>query len=368
MNTFYKYILFSIIVLAFANPLKAQESATKTIEKSYPLTNDGTFYLNNRYGDIIINGWDKSTLQITISVKVNHKKKEQAELLLDRFQLEEKAVGNMVNITTEILKKNGSVVSRYFNKANPIDFNKSNVQIDYTISIPKNASIDLTNKFGDIIIESFEGKLNTNLQHGDMWINQDIDNAKIDMKYGKLKTKSIQYGDITLKNADLNLTSSKNLVLNSSGANIEIDEITSLELLSNKDEIKATHIGDIRGDSKFSTIRIGSLADEIDLTMKVTTFNVSKIEKPEAFIHIEQESSDIEIDITGLSFKFKAYLKEGVLKIPKTFENITTDVIDKGDKLREINATYGDNPLGKISVNGYKGTIIFKDAVFSESH
>lgn len=367
MHTFYKYLVIVTVCFSFIHSTKAQETATKTIEKVYNLTHDGEFYINNRYGDIIINGWDQNSLKINITVKVNHKKKEQAESLLNRFQLEEKNVGDMVTVTTEILKKNGSVITRYFNKANPIDLDKSNVQIDYTVYMPKGARADITNKFGDIIIDGVEGKLKAEIEHGDMWINSAIKTATIDMKYGKLKTKVIQYSNITLKNAELNSTSSKNLTLNSSGSKIEIEEVNSIEIISNKDEINIPITGEIRGESKFSTMHIGKINDEINLKMKVTTFTVAEIISPKAFIHLEQESSDININITGISFKFKAYLTEGVLRVPKTFKKITTTVIDKNDKIREINAFYGNNPIGKLTITGKKGTITLKDNSLSDS-
>jgi len=367
MHTFYKYLIVTIAFFGIINSSYSQVQETKTIEKEYDLTQSGEFYLNNRYGDVIINGWDKNMLKITIHIIVNHKKKEQAQSLLNRFRLEEKAVGNMVTVTTETLKKNGSTVSRYFNKANPIDFNKSNVQINYTVYMPMEAAADITNKFGDIIIDGLERKVNVQMEYGDLWINTAIKTATIDMKYGKLKTKAIQYSNITLKNAELNLTSSKNLTLNSSGSKIEIEEVNSLEIISNKDEINIPVIGEIRGESKFSTMRIGSINDEIDLKMKVTTFTVAEIVSPKAFIHLEQESSDINMNITGTSFKFNAYLTEGVLRIPKTFKKITTTVIDKNDKIREINASYGNNPIGKLTITGQKGTITLKDNSLSDS-
>lgn len=365
MNIFYKYLIVITTFLTFTNTSYSQIQETKTIEKEYDLSQNGEFYLNNKYGDVFINGWDKSSLKIMVKISVNHKKKEQAKSLIDRFQLEEKAVGDMVAIATETLNKNGSAISRYFNRTNPIDFNKSNVQIDYTIYMPKLASADITNKFGDVIIEGLDGQLSVQMQHGDLWINKAIKTAKIEMKFGKIKTKSILYGDLNLKNAELNSTSFKNLSLTSNGSKIDIDEVNSLEIVSSKDEIDIPFIGELRGDSKFSSIKIGRINDEIDLNLKVTTFSVAKIIVPEAYVRIQQESSDININITELSFKFNALLKEGVLRLPKTFKNISTTVIDKGDKIREISATYGNNPTGKFSISGEKGTILFKDTSLS---
>jgi hypothetical protein len=54
-------------------------------------------------------------------------------------------------------------------------------------------------------------------------------------------------------------------------------------------------------------------------------------------------------------------LEEGLLRLPKTFENIETQMIDKGKKIRDIKATYGNSKEGSISITGEKGAILLKD-------
>jgi len=362
MNIYYKQLLFFVVAITVSYNINAQEIVTKTIEKKISVENNSEFYIENKYGDVIINGWEQNTISIEMDIKVTQKKEEDAINLLNRIEPNINVVGKMVTLKSEILPKKGNSISRYFNRANPIDSDKGNVQVNYTISIPMNIYLDITNKYGDIIIEEFSGKTSANLQHGDMWVNQDIGNLTVDIKFGKLKTKEVVIADFTLKNAELDLKSSKNLLINSSGSTIEIDQTNSLELTSSKDDIEISTIDELRGESKFSNINIDNLTDEINFKLKVTDFKVSKITKPEAFVHLEQESSDIDINISGLSFNFKASLREGVLRIPKTFENINSEMIDKSERLREINATYGENPTGKFSIIGEKGSIIFRES------
>ncbi len=361
MNTFYKQTTVLLLILLSGLVIEAQETVSKKIIKKYAITNQGDLTIDSKYGDIVINGWEKDSIVITVAIKVTDKRLENAKDLLERIQPQIKVVGNLATINSEIVAKNESFISNYFNKANPLDFDKTNVQINYTIFLPKNISLNITNKFGDVILESFRGRLVSNVQHGDMWINQDVTNASLDMKYGKLKTKSVTYANINLKNAVLNLETSKNLILYSSGSVIDIVRVESLELTSNKDKIGVSSTGEIRGKIDFSEMNLNNIDNEINLTMKVTDLKVSKINKPEAFVFIEEESSDIDINITGLAFKFKANLEQGVLRIPKSFQNLKTFMIDNEKKLREINATYGKNPTGKFSITGKKGNIVLID-------
>lgn len=361
MNIFYKHIILVLGILLSCQMVSAQQAVSKEITKNFPITGKGELTIDTKYGDVVINGWEKDSIAIIVNIKVTHKKLDNAKGLLDRIQPKISVVGDLATVTSIIEAKKENFVSNYFSKSNPLDFDKTNVQIDYTIYLPLNVSLDITNKFGDIILENFNGRLLTNVEHGDMWINQNLTNATVNIKYGKLKTKSISYANITLKNAELDLENSQNLVINSSGSTINMVKVSVLEIDSNKDKIEAFNVGEIRGDLAFSAIKLDTLDNEINATMKVTDFKVLKINKPEAFVHIEQQSSDISINITGLSFKFKAVLEQGVVRIPKSFQQIKSFMIDKEKKLREISASYGESQLGKFTITGKKGNIVLID-------
>lgn len=367
MHIFYKKILLLIVTFSLSQNFLAQETISKTINKNLSINTDGIFYINNKYGNVEINGWEEDHLNIVMNLKVLDKKEEALDLL-ERIQPEIKIVGDIIYVTSKVIEKKGNAISRYFRKANPLKTDKNNIQIDYIINIPNNISVDINNKYGDIIIDNFEGKLNANLRHGDMWINNNISNVTISLKFGRLKAKDIANAFIELKNAELDLKSTQLIELNSNGSVIKTNKIVNLNLISNKDKIAIDRVDKIEGEVKFSEIKIDTLVNTVDLSMKITDLSISHIDNPNAYININQESSDIDINISGTEFIFRAYLTEGVLKIPKTFNNIETKMIDNGKRLREINATFGNNPTGKVSLSGYRGTIILKDSSLSENN
>ena len=341
--------------------IHAQETLTKTIEKTFKLTNTGELQLNNKYGNVIINGWEENNAKVTIDVKVTNKKKDNAKTFIDRIKANIRTASNYVSIESEISEENTSFFSRYFNKLNPFEFDKGNVEINYTIYLPVNAEIDVTNKFGDIIIDNWTGKLNAIIEHGDLWINDNVSNANIDMKFGKIRSKSIAYGTINLKNGDIVIENSQNLLLVTSGSNIEIDAVTDLEITSSKDEIVIQNVDNIKGTLKFSNAKINTVKDKIYLTMDVSELRVSKMTNPNPIVEINQESSEVHIGITNLSFNFKANLEEGLLRLPKSFSNIKNNVIDESKRIREITADYGKSKTGTFIFNGRKGAIVLDE-------
>ncbi len=360
MGTFYKHTIL-LIAIMLANVLYGQEVVSKKIEKTYDLTNTGEVHIDTKYGEVFINGWNKNTIQIVANIKVTHKKKEKAKILLDRITPTFRPTRNLVTIKTEIGEKNKSAFSKYFNKVNPFDFDKGNVEINYTIYMPMNAEINLTNKFGDVIISDWTGKLKATLQHGDLWINENLSYATIDMKFGKLNAKSITYGNLTFKNGEISIDESNILELNSSGTTIDAVKIGSLELHSNKDKITIDKVAKLNGQVKFSKIKLNEVQNRISLNTKLADIRINKITSQNARIEFFQESSDININIHGFAFQFNATLEQGLLRIPTSFKNVDTNIIDKNKKTREIKASYGKNPSGRISITGYKGIVILKE-------
>ena len=362
MGTYYKKkLLITGSFLLLCCTLFSQHKLSKTIEKTLPLTNVGELVINNKYGDISIVGWNKKQLKITIEIEVVNKKKDQATDLLKRIQPEIKAIGDFVSINTQIKEKSSSLFTHYFNKAIPFDYNKGNLQVNYLIYMPSNADLNITNKFGDVIIGEWIGGLKAKIQHGDLWINKNINNAHIELSFGKLQANNINYGKIQAKNSDINIDFSNNLTINSTGSTINLLDIKKLEFYSSKDETTIEKIATINGSINFGALYINILSNKINLDLKLVDLRVSNIDNKVADIKIDQESSDVNINILNFPCLFTSTLEQGLLRLPKSFYNINSKVINKSKRIREISATYGQQALGSISINGLKGVILLKE-------
>ncbi len=357
----YKKLLLFLMAIVLNFSLHAQNKISKKIEKTFPMTNSGKLYLENNYGDISVQGWNKESLVIKMEIEVTHKKSENAKNLIDRIGTSINENKDYIIFKTAIAEKSTGFFAKYWNKATPFDYDKSNLKINYKVFLPKNAELDITNKFGDIIVEDWTGKFKTDIQHGDLWLNGNLNFVDITMKYGKIKAETINYGNVRVKNGKFIVENSEDLRVNSSGSTLNLETINALELYSNKDEIKIDVVNKIKGSMKFTTIDINSLKKETNLDLKIADLVIKEIITTKPFIKLNQESSEININVENTSLKFNATLEEGLLRLPKSFNNVTSNVIDKGDRIRKINATYGKELLGSITIIGKKGLIQIKD-------
>ncbi|WP_350285927.1 hypothetical protein [uncultured Croceitalea sp.] len=361
MDTPYKKILWMVLLLFTVQLTTAQERVSKTVEERFPLNDTGELTLENKYGTINLTGWDKNEVYIKITIKVKHKKKDNAKSLLRRVNPKFKSSSGYISVVSEISNKNTGWFADFFNNANPIDTDRSHVQIDYEVFLPQKAKLKVINRFGDVVVEDWNGSLRALIEHGDLWLNDDLGKADIILKFGKIRAKNLNYASINIKNGTLDMENAKSLRLNSTGTNSSINAINSLEVYSNKDDISVEELGTVYGDLKFSALEIKLLTTDVDLTMKIADFRISKIEATKAEVSIQQESSEILIGVAGFSHQFSATLEQGVVRLPKSFENVDSKMLDKGRKLREIKASYGSDKQGVIIVKGLKGIVTIND-------
>jgi len=361
MATLYRTFLWMPFVLFSIHLGTAQEHVSKKIERSFPLSEDGELMLENKYGKINIKGWELDQVSVKINIQVSHRRYDTAKDLLERINPKVNSSGGYVSIVSEIANKNAGWFADFFNRTNPIDIDRSRVQIDYEVFLPKKAKLKVTNRFGDVLVEDWTGELNTLIEHGDLWINENLNKADIILKFGRVKARNLSYASLFLKNGELDMADAKNLRLHSSGTEMNLGEVNSLEIYSNKDDIALFSVGTIYGNLKFTTFNLENLSQEVDLTMKIADFRVRQIASATTEINIEQESSDINLTVTDFSHRFDATLEQGVVRLPKSFENVDSKLLDKSSRLREIRATYGNIKKGQISIKGVKGIVTIND-------
>lgn len=357
----YKKIWVFVAIFGIMGSVYAQQKVTKKLEKTYSFTNSGALNIENKYGDIKVYGWEKEELVITMGITVENKKKEEAKEMLKRIKPVLRNSENYVSVTYEVLEKETGFFNQLFEKANPFDMDKSTIKIDFKVYLPTKSELDISNKFGDVFLESWKGVLKAKVEHGDMWLNNDLNKADLSMQYGEIKARNINYGNFELTNGSLDMEDSKSLHINSNGSEIDVQKITSMELHSNKDEVVISEVGSLYGTLKFTNLQLTRLSTYADLNMRVADLRVDEVIAPETQINVNQESSEVNINVNNFSHSFNAVLEEGLVRLPKSFEKVSSKMLDKGKKLREISASYGSNIQGEINITGKKGLVLIKE-------
>ena len=100
--------------MLFAGHISGQHKVEKKLTYSFGMEPTGSFVIDNRYGDIQVEGWDEPRISIELNVSVNHKDKDKAYNLLDRIEATVLEGSNFINITTTIRSKSSSFLHELF--------------------------------------------------------------------------------------------------------------------------------------------------------------------------------------------------------------------------------------------------------------
>lgn len=359
-NLSYKISFLGLLVL-FSFSAFGQSIVSKTIEKSHYLSNEGALYLDNKYGDVLIYGWDKNTIKITVNIEAKRKTDEDAKALLKRIKSNITATKTQVIIESEILEKETSFFNKYIGIIDPFKNEGASTTIDYVIYLPKLADIEVNNKYGNIIVSDWGGQLKAKVEHGDLRITDSIANSKLRISYGKLRAYTLYKTNIQSKGASLHIRNSNRLKLVSEGSEISINNVESLELYSNNDNIEIEALGAVFGTVKYSKLEIEKLKNKINLELNLAELRVLEIQSQTPKINVEQKASEVYLNISDTNFDFSAQLEQGVLRVPKTMNNVNSELLDKKKKRRSVIANYGSGDKGIITITGLKGVVILKE-------
>lgn len=337
----FKLSIFILLILAgFSLQAKVQdEQVSKTLKKEYAVNTDTELKVNNKFGKVDIQNWDKDQLSIDVLIKVKHRNKEKAQEMLDYITVEFSKEGNVILAETDINRKidNSGFIFNFD------DESAKDYSIDYTIMMPAYLNIDISNKFGDVFINEVTGL------------------ALIDVKYGNLKANKIvrnkkPYSTVELAYSEGIIEECSWLKLDLSYSELEMDKSQALIVMSKFSELYVENVNSVVAESKFGNIEINSVANFVT-TSSYTDFKFNEVSKR---LDIDTKYGDCEVD----------YVPPGFEKINITNRYGSVDVeIDESAEYRiKGEASFGDinypsngvvskeEDTNDMSIRGYIGT------------
>ena len=349
-----------LLLALVSNVVIVQEVLSKQIEESFDFSSESKLLLENKYGNIYILGSDDNRLSVTVDISATNENSKEAQALLDRIQPSIKEIGNQVIITSEIVKKEVGFLEKFFSKS-VTSGKKAKSQINYTLHVPNDSRIELANKYGDVIVSEWNGELDVAVEHGDIRLPDGIEDARISIKYGKLKARDLISAKVDANDAVVEIENCQRLTVNSKGSELLLNEIGVLALTSSKDEMEIEGVNSLEGTVTYSNVKVSQLVTSADMVLKWAELRVLDFASKGPSVRIEQDNSEIYLNISNTSFQFHANLEQGVLRIPKTMNHIKSELLDRKRKIRNISATYGVEKEAVFSFTGRKGIIMLKE-------
>jgi hypothetical protein len=184
---------------------------TKAYTKSYTIDANDKLQIDNSFGKITVNVWNKNEIKVDVDIKAYADDDDKAKELLDLVNINDNKSNDGVSFTTRIgdegHKNNfwGTMTSN----------GKTSVRktiINYTVYMPSKNALTINNSYGAVILPELSGKLSINNSFGNL-IAKALTNAgnEINVKYCDANIVSLNGCDLKVAFGSLNLESADKL-------------------------------------------------------------------------------------------------------------------------------------------------------------
>ncbi|MGD1958224.1 MAG: hypothetical protein ACFB2Y_05190 [Fulvivirga sp.] len=359
------FLAFCASALAIDKP-KGDTQESKTYERSFKVAPDSYFEITNKYGQIIINTWDKDSIQVTAEVTAHGKDYSDTRKLLSRVDIDFSQTGQYLSVETMLDRKSGffkelwNSVSDYSKTL----LSKTKLEIDYKIYLPNTINLELENKFGDLYLSEIKGKCDINITHGNLRANVIHGSSTIAVGFGDVKIKELKSGVITLKTTDADIQTLGDVTFKSSSSHVRIKKADQLNIDSRSDKsLRIEEINRIIGKSLFSKLELEDVKKSIDLNMNYGELRADNIAFSFSKIDLEGKYTDV-----YLQFAPDTYLqaditaKEDQLSMPVEGVSLERNYEDEKRKYVNVKGTMGqkNNYPGYLFVNSSGGEVAIR--------
>lgn len=340
-----------VLLLLMASGLPAKVvPQTKEYSREFQAAKSTKLMVENRFGQVNIQNWDKNAISIYVQVKVDNSNATRAKVLLDAINVEFFLDGDMVKAITTFNEE--------FSRANRKLFQMSNdeLSIDYTIKLPKYVDVQIENKFGDIYINELDSHLAVELKYGNIKIDRltrgDIEplntinvsygNASIveanwikaELKYGKLDVHKLVAGVVISRYSKLSFTGVSSLVLDSKYDKYEIERINNLV-----------------GESGYTVFNIDVLCKKFNLSAKYGDVKITSVDANFENINFNAAYTGLKASIpSGTSYLLNANMSYGKIDIGSATSRLKR--IEKNTSV-ELSGVVGEsaNPKARVTLS-----------------
>ena len=353
----YRIVLYLWLVLfLYSGCLNAQVYTDRKVH-SYPFTEKTSVEVSNKYGKIHVITWDQDSVRFEVDLRISASNMEKLEKLKNNVSIEFNDTKYFILAKT-IFSNAGNVITDFVETYIP----SNQVVINYMIYVPKQISLKIDNKFGDIYVDDFNGALEINLSNGDLKANKITGSTIINISSGDATINNMNGGRVIASYSDLVIKQASNIDMETKSSRITIAQADKLKIDSRRDKIKITSVEVLSSTGYFSTYEIENLKKELRSTFKYGSLMIDNVEKDFSFININSEYTDIDLFFDrNTSYNIDiAHHNDVFINLPASLAKVQTKDLDVEQKLK---LTYGkignaDENSAKLKITAPKKCVI----------
>jgi hypothetical protein len=256
-----------------SNEQDYQDTGTEMVKnytKTYTADADDKLQIENSYGDVTVNTWNRNEFKIQVKITVNTS---------SDVTITDSKKGSVVSFKTNIKKQGGGTWLR-LGKAS------HDIMVNYIVYMPAKNALDITNSYGAINLPDLNGRVVVNGSYGSLVARSlNGEGSIINLNYCSSSIESLKESDVNVEYGSLVLTSADKLNANISYAATNIGRIGVTGNINIKygPNFKINDISkglkNLTINSDYTTVKVGINGDEnadFDVTVKNGNFSYGK--------------------------------------------------------------------------------------------
>ena len=347
MKKHYKLLILFILIpfMGFSND-DTFISKQKSIKKTYIVNPNAGIDIDNKYGNISVSTWDEDKIDLDITIKVTGPNENWVNERLNGIDVDITALKSMVTAITKL--GSSSIKSKGSNNS---------FEINYIIKIPKNGTVKLMNKYGNINILTLEGASDITCKYGKVTVGKlNNTNNRFQIEYCQSSTIDyIKNGTIEARYSGLKINDSGNLNLDTNYTDLIVSDGQNIKYDCNYGTLKFQKLNSFSGSGNYLTISIAEISNSINVDANYSKINVSTITSKANNVNINSGYTDVYLGYdTNYAFDFDINTKYGNIKNDNSLDISVTESKNTSKRISGFNKKKGQN---KILINSNYGNV-----------
>jgi hypothetical protein len=353
-TTHYKPALLIFIAIFLVSAISAQQ-VTKEFNKEYKAGAKTTLEISNKYGDVIVQSWDKDQIVIDVKITVELPNREQAEKLLSYIDVEFSEGNNIISATTVIDDKFtfrgwGSPSKRF--------------SIDYNIKMPVMSALALSNRYGNTDINELHGLVKLDIKYGNLNAGKLTRGnikplSELNLAYGKGTIDETGWLDVSLRySGGMIINKSQALLLDSRYSKLTLGETSSVVGETKYDNLRIESINNLVLENGYTDTKIGLLTNKLNYTGSYGSFSIDRI--PDNFESINTDTRYMGVNLgieESANYNLDASIRYGGIRYNESNFNAQKRIVENNSN--EVSGIMGKqkSPSANVKITSSYGSV-----------
>ena len=352
MKKQFNILLLTLLLIPFLGFSNDDFNYTKqkVINKAYIVNSDAGVNIDNSYGTIFVTTWNEDKIEIEVTIKVSGNSENWVNAKLAAIDVDFTALKSMVSAKTT-----------FTNTSTQKNGRDNSFEINYTVKIPKNGTVKLNNKYGNIGTTDLFSSTDINCKYGKInlgRLNGNINNIQI--SYSSNSTiEFLKNGAVNARYSGLKMDEVNKIDLFSDYSEIDINQGNDIKYISKYGSVKIKKLNSLDATGNYLTIYVGSVNNQLNLKARYSNINIDAIQPKANNIQIAAAYTGIDIGFQNnysfdfdVSLKFADFKYDNELSIYSKEETNTAKRFSgyfkkKGENKITITSEYGNVKLYK---------------------